>query len=954
MKLPGPSMGTKTDLDRLLEKMPVLHDPLAFGIYAEGISNLQDIFPPPPVPPLVWASANSTWTSLRGPRNGGETNTTNVWSGNFISESAVPLREICRFLALRILVPGAFNLAQASCLEENLRDLRKSRMEEDPDIFSHQFRQCTLFSYGSKRPPVVLTYAPEMLFFYAEKVLSFIPPRATDDGQDLLATFHSKDEFLIHIPLAGHSTASKDEESLDDSCDKSSLAALRWWYKLKASVNFSRKVGVALELSEDLPANPHIVHLWLSEPIKTVILPTGIFLTDVDDNSPYLSAAHKLLLQGFLRLKNVSVTLRPSGILTHDRLDSMQAYIEYLRGVYHESLTGMPEIPDAALFPPDQPLHTDLTEADYESFELDERKYADYEEAIRKYIVDRQGSSDVPDVFVAAVVGCGRGPLVTAAINATMSSNARIRIYALEKNPLTAGILAGKCDAEWKGCDVRVVMEDMRTWQPPEKIDLLLSEMLGGFGDNELSPECLAGPERFLSAKGVSIPETYTSYIYPISSTKLYELFPDGRLEFREHVYGFDVDCLKALDEPQPVFTFVHPSKGNNEKEYYAILKFRANAPGMLHGFAGCFTAKLYGDIEHSLLPGSDQPPGPDQPGLDQRTPGLTTWKPVFFPLATPYHLAQGQLICLHFWRRSDDHSVWYEWSLAEPSRSQVHNVDETERREQRKEIRNTAETYSSVIHGPMKMSAELNCKAETYMRVLSRFIAQRNLAKVWEKLTEVEELAGEDAIPWEDLVNYPSKESLALLAARYGEVGVLKALQIKGAPRLYFEIGNLDGKKPLHEAVENGHRECVVYLAETIGVSVNSLKRADWTPLMLACVKGNLDMIRYLVAHGADVHFENKDGWNAFHLACREGNLEACKLLQELDPTGTSESCSKNGRSPLHTAALHGRRSVVQFLLRECGYKPTTQDATGQTPIMNAKTAGHLELAQLMESERL
>ena len=48
---------------------------------------------------------------------------------------------------------------------------------------------------------------------------------------------------------------------------------------------------------------------------------------------------------------------------------------------------------------------------------------------------------------------------------------------------------------------------------------------------------------------------------------------------------------------------------------------------------------------------------------------------------------------------------------------------------------------------------------------------------------------------------------------------------------------------------------------------------------------------------------------------------------------------------------ALHGRRSVVQFLLRECGYKPTAEDATGQTPIQNAKTAGHLEIAQLMET---
>jgi protein arginine N-methyltransferase 5 len=52
--------------------------------------------------------------------------------------------------------------------------------------------------------------------------------------------------------------------------------------------------------------------------------------------------------------------------------------------------------------------------------------------------------------------------------------------------------------------------------------DILVSELLGSFGDNELSPECLDGAQSFLKPDGISIPYEYTSYIAPISSSKLW------------------------------------------------------------------------------------------------------------------------------------------------------------------------------------------------------------------------------------------------------------------------------------------------------------------------------------------------------------------------------------------------------------------------------------------------
>lgn len=75
---------------------------------------------------------------------------------------------------------------------------------------------------------------------------------------------------------------------------------------------------------------------------------------------------------------------------------------------------------------------------------------------------------------------------------------------------------------EWHS-QVDIIAHDMRTWQAPELCDILVSELLGSFGDNELSPECLDGAQRFLKPDtGISIPQNSISYIAPISSSKLW------------------------------------------------------------------------------------------------------------------------------------------------------------------------------------------------------------------------------------------------------------------------------------------------------------------------------------------------------------------------------------------------------------------------------------------------
>ena len=65
------------------------------------------------------------------------------------------------------------------------------------------------------------------------------------------------------------------------------------------------------------------------------------------------------------------------------------------------------------------------------------------------------------------------------------------------------------------------------------------------------------------------------------------------------------------------------------------------------------------------------------------------------------------------------------------------------------------------------------------------------------------------------------------------------------------LEVANHDGKRPIHEAAQSGHVACVSYLIRA-GVDVDALKRATWTPLMLACTKDDLNVIQILIEQGA------------------------------------------------------------------------------------------------------
>jgi protein arginine N-methyltransferase 5 len=121
--------------------------------------------------------------------------------------------------------------------------------------------------------------------------------------------------------------------------------------------------------------------------------------------------------------------------------------------------------------------------------------------------------------IVVMYFGAGRGPLIRRALCAAKNAGAFIKVVALDKNPNAIVTLRNMIIDEGLEDTVSLIAGDMRSVNADMlKGDILMSELLGSFGDNELSPECLIPTEKYLNPGGIYIPWAYTNFVLPLSS----------------------------------------------------------------------------------------------------------------------------------------------------------------------------------------------------------------------------------------------------------------------------------------------------------------------------------------------------------------------------------------------------------------------------------------------------
>ncbi|CAF3290549.1 unnamed protein product [Rotaria sp. Silwood2] len=120
----------------------------------------------------------------------------------------------------------------------------------------------------------------------------------------------------------------------------------------------------------------------------------------------------------------------------------------------------------------------------------------------------------------------------------------------------------------------------------------------------------------------------------------------------------------------------------------------------------------------------------------------------------------------------------------------------------------------------------------------------------------------------------------------------------------------------PLHLAVLNNHLECVKVLIE-FGARIDgftTISTEKLTPLMLACQKGFLPIVIYLIEQGAKVEARDRFKRTPLIHACMYGNAHIVSYLLRIGANANVFDSSSN--TALHYAIAYGWYFCVQLLI--------------------------------------
>jgi ankyrin repeat protein len=161
------------------------------------------------------------------------------------------------------------------------------------------------------------------------------------------------------------------------------------------------------------------------------------------------------------------------------------------------------------------------------------------------------------------------------------------------------------------------------------------------------------------------------------------------------------------------------------------------------------------------------------------------------------------------------------------------------------------------------------------------------------------------------------------------------------------FDANTIDtnGNAGLFLAIREPSLKVAEVLIKWPKTKVESRTAKDESPLMMASLKGFVDVCVKLISRGADV---NKTGWTPLHYASTTGQVAVIELL--LENYAYIDAESPNGSTPLMMAAHYGSPESVQQLLA-AGADPLLKNEKGLTAIDFAHGANRADVAKIIST---
>lgn len=127
----------------------------------------------------------------------------------------------------------------------------------------------------------------------------------------------------------------------------------------------------------------------------------------------------------------------------------------------------------------------------------------------------------------------------------------------------------------------------------------------------------------------------------------------------------------------------------------------------------------------------------------------------------------------------------------------------------------------------------------------------------------------------------------------------------------------------------------------------INQTNEGGFSPLILACYRGNVEVAKFLMDHVKDINYKSQEGTALSGLSVKY-NRELAEYL--LSKNANPNIADASGSTPLFWAVKFGNKEMTELLLKHKADK-TIKDAQGMTPFEYALQTKNKEIINLLKN---